>query len=190
VVEIELAKKATKNTVKKRAVKKSPKIYTNKRKQETKKPLVLEENTAISDVDDSQYEQAMPEEYDNNEIDDVENEYDSTVKSPESDVVASYICYHCDLVFATFSLFCQHRDQHNTSKTFVAIKRVCNLCFEPTEAYIQHLFEIHPSYKPNKCLQCDATFLHQYDLRSHLVKHLKTRIYECRACLHRFSEYK
>jgi hypothetical protein len=100
---------------------------------------------------------------------------------------AEYECLVCDKKFSYFDAIQQHR-KIRICRSWKLEKhwRDCAFCKKKINStsisYEEHLSLQHPEYKPQKCIECSATFLNHFELKDHLDVHLYGKDNQCLGC--------
>jgi hypothetical protein len=98
-------------------------------------------------------------------------------------VTAKFVCMFCDVPAKNYAHLIKHRQNHGNF-----VHRDCKMCGEVNcEDFEAHVAVVHPEYRPQQCLSCDAVFINHKDLKQHLQTHMKAVQYKCMTCASIFS---
>jgi hypothetical protein len=93
-------------------------------------------------------------------------------------VTAKFMCMFCDVPAKNYAHLIKHRQNHANF-----VQRDCKMCGEVNcEDFEAHVAVVHPNYRPQQCLSCDANFINHKELKQHLQTHMKAESFQCMAC--------
>ncbi|CAH2062197.1 unnamed protein product, partial [Iphiclides podalirius] len=96
-------------------------------------------------------------------------------------------CLYCpERFFGTFQRHQHVLDSHPERVKVIACE-ICGKTFDWKPYYTAHMRRIHGTEKNYRCKICDKTFLMNYELRNHQIKHVKEKNVECELCSERFK---